>query len=150
MGIERAQVIASMRGAFRQGMSATRFIMQMRAEGLAYRKQTMLSDWSSINELERKAGRMRFVRKDYLPARTAMAQVAWKMSREYMYKIKVESRLREGEPIVERFVNIMSDKPLTSRQIEQQVTERWGEWEKYAPEELYKIQPWTAVHRVME
>lgn len=150
MGIERAEVIQRMRAAFKQGMSGYRFIAQMRAEGLSYRRTTMLADWRSVNELEKKAGAMRFIRKDYMPARPAMAQVAWAMSREYMYKVKVESRLREGEPLTERFVNIMSDTPLTPRQIEAQVTERWGEWEKYAPEELYKMQVWTAVHRIME
>lgn len=150
MGIIRAEVIASMRGAFRQGMSASRFISKMKTAGKAYRKKIMLADWRAINQLEKKKGVIRFIRKDYMPARTEMAEVSWKLSREYMYKVKTESRLRAGEPITERFVNIMSDTPLTPRQVESQVTERWGEWEKYAPEELVGLQVWTAVHRVVE
>lgn len=149
MTIERATVIARMRSAFREGISASRFIEQIRTEGLTYRRSTMLSDWRTVNELERKEGALRFVRKDYTPSKAVVASVDWEMSKEFMYKVRTQSRLKPGEPISERFVNIMSDKPLTPDQLEEQVESQWGEWERYAAEELVGLQVWSAAQRTM-
>lgn len=150
MPLKRATVIAKMRVAFRTGVSASRFLADMQDAGLSYRRTDMLADWRSVNQLERKEGVLRYVRKDYYPTEKAMAQVTWETSREYMYKVKTESRLRPKEPLVTRFVNIMSDTPLTPRELEAQIAERWGEWERYKAEELVGLQVWTAVQRVME
>lgn len=150
MGVLRAEVIARMRGAFRQGLTASRFISDMRAVGKGYRRTDMLGDWRSINELEVKEGLLRYVRKDRYPTEKTIAAVDWATSKEFMYKVKVQSVIRVGEPITERFVNIMSDVPMTPTMIEAEVEERWGEWEKYAAEEITKLQVWSAVRKVME
>jgi len=150
MGIIRAEVIARMRGGFREGLSASRFIRDMKAIGLSYRRSDMLADWRSVNEVDKKEGTVRFIRKDRYPTETTMAAVTWETSKEYMYKVKVESVIRLGEPITERFVNIMSDVPMTPRMLEAEVEQRWGEWEKYAPETITGVQAWSAVRKVME
>lgn len=150
MGIDRATVIGLMRGAFRRGQSASSFLGDMKAKGISYRRTDMLADWRSVNELERKAGAMRFVRKDYYPATKAIADVEWALSEEYMYKVKVESRLRPDEPMTERFVNIMSDSPMTPAMVEQAVVEKWAEWEDYTAETIDKMVVWTAVHKTVE
>lgn len=149
MAIQRATVIALMSGAFRRGQSASSFIADMSARGLSYRRTDMLADWRSVNELERKKGAMRYVRKDYFPTKAVIAEVEWKLSQEYMYKVKVESRLRPDEPLTERFVNIMSDTPLTPKMVEQTVSEKWSQWEDYTAEALERVTVWTAVHKVM-
>ena len=110
----------------------------------------MLADWRSINELEKKEGLLRYVRKDYHPSEKLIAAVKWSTSKEYMYKVKVLSRLRPGEPITERFVNIMSDVPLTPAMVEAEVAASWGGWEKYSAEEITGLQVWSAVRQVME
>lgn len=145
MGIVRAETIARMAGAFRKGLSAGRFIADMKTKGLSYRRSDMLSDWRSVNELVRKEGAAQFVRKDYFPTEKTMATVEWRMSKEYMYKVKVQAVIKPGEPITERFVNIMSDVPMTPKMIEAEVEERWREQEQYAPEELTGLQVWSAV-----
>jgi len=150
MGIIRAETIARMRGAFREGLSATRFIKDMRAVGLSYRRTDMLADWRSVNELEVKEGLLRYVRKDRYPAEKAMASVTWATSKEFMYKVRVQSVVRIGEPITERFVNIMSDVPMTPEMLEAEVEQQWGEWEKYAAETITQLQVWSAVRKVME
>ena len=150
MGVVRAEVIARMRKAFREGVSASRFITDMRAVGLSYRRTDMLADWRSVNELERKEGVLRFVRKDRYPTEKSIAGVEWAISKEYMYKVRVESVIKLGEPITERFVNVMSDVPMTPAMIEAEVEERWGEWEKYAAELITQLQVWSAVRKVME
>jgi len=150
MSIERSAAIGFMRKAFRKGQTVTDFRQDMRAKGLSYRWTTMLSDWRAVNQLETKKGLMRYVRKDRYPTKMAIAEVDWILSQEYMYTVKVQSRLRPGEPQVERFVNLMSDEPMTGTMIEQGVTEKWAVWEDYTAEAIEKIIPWSAVHRTME
>lgn len=147
MGIDRAIVIASMRSAFRKGQKISSFISQMKSEGLSYRRTQMLSDWRSINELETKKEAFKYVRKDYYPTAKVMAQVEWKLSKEFMYTVKVQSRISPGEPITDRFVNITSDNPMTPRMVEQAIVEKWKDWEKYMKELIVSIVPVTAVHR---
>jgi len=150
MSIKRSQVIGYMRAAYRKKQSVSSFREDMRRKGLSYRWTTMLSDWRSVNQLEAKKGLMRFIRKDRYPSKMAIAEVDWMLSKEYMYKVKVQSRLRPDEPITERFVNLMSDVPLTGAMIEQGVIEKWAEWEDYTAEAIEKIIPFTCVHRTLE
>ena len=150
MGIVRAEIIARARKAVKAGVSATRFYWDMKAQGLAYRKTDMLADYRNIKGVERVEGALRFVRKDRYPAKQALASVTWTLSKEFMYKVKVQSRISPDEPITERFVNIMSDKPLTPAEMETQIVREWGEWERYAAEEITQLQVWSAVRRVME
>ena len=149
-GSIRSEVIARMRVASREGLSANRFITDMRAADMSYRRTDMLADWRSINELERKADAFKYVRKDYYPTAKSMAQVEWQLSQEFMYKVKVSSRAAPGKPLTDRFVNIMSDIPMTPDQVSEAVIEKWAEWEKYQTEIIESLTPWTAVHKVMD
>ena len=151
MGIERARLLLLMKKAFKAKQSGTSLYWELRAEGRVVRKSDFFRYWSTVTQTEQKAGRMRFVRKGYYPTRADMVEKPWyKMSAEYMYKVKVQSRLRPDEPQVERFVNLMSDEPMTGTMIEQGVVEKWTEWEDYTAEAIEKIIPWTAVHRTIE
>ncbi|GAH88345.1 unnamed protein product, partial [marine sediment metagenome] len=93
---------------------------------------------------------LKYVRKDRYPTAKSIADVHYAFSKEFMYKVKVQSVIRVGEPITERFVNIMSDVPMTPAMVEAEVTERWFEWEKYAAEEITGVQAWSAMRKVME
>lgn len=150
MPIGRAKVIQLMRGAFKTGQSASSFIQDMKVEGLSYRRTVMLADWRSINELEVKKGRFRFVRKDRLPSVQAIAQVEWDVSREFMYKVQVRSQVAPGEPIEERFVNIMQDRPLTPREVEALA---WEMIQKQSPKQIEQVvgtTAWDVIQRVSE
>lgn len=149
MSIKRMAAIGFMRTAFRKKQTVSAFREDMRRKGLSYRWTDMLSDWRTVNEIESKKGLMRFVRKDRYPAKLAIAEVDWLLSQEYMYTVKVQSRLRPDEPEVERFVNLMSDEPMTGAMIEQGVVEKWAEWEDYTAEAIEKIIPWSAAHRTV-
>jgi len=150
MAIERAIAKLKMKGAFKEGMSFNRFIIQMRAEGLSYARPDMLGDWRSENNLQIKEGTLKYVRKDRIPSSRVIAEVTYKLKKEYMYVMKVKTQLKPGEPITERNVNIQTDKPMTPREMEQETAFLWAEREKYAAEELVSITPFTAMRRVME
>lgn len=145
MGLKRATVIAKMRGAFKSGQSASSFFNEMRLQGLTYRNQTMQSDWRSVNELTKKEGAMQYVRKGYYPTGSAMAVVDWEFDKEYMYVVKVWSRLHPGEPLTERKVNIVTAAPMTPEMVAQAIVEKWAEWEDYTAETIEEIVPWSAI-----
>lgn len=150
MPLTRAKVIGLMRKAFREGVSTSRFLTEMKVKGLTYRRTTMLADWRTVNQLEKKEGLLRFVRKDYYPSVPAMAESTWKLPDEYTYKVKVHSRLTPEAPITERFVQIGSDVPMTPREMEAQVKEELVDWEEKYAEKYVGFELWTAVRKVME
>ena len=129
-------------------MSANSFIHQMRLKGLGRRRPLMLSDWRTVNEIEAKKDVLKYIRKDRLPSPRLMAELPWKYSKEYVYKADTWSRTRPDEPFTERTVTLLSDKPLTSRQIEEQITTKWKGWE-YVPEKLEKVTA-TSVYRMVD
>lgn len=146
-GIARASIIPRMKAAIAAGRSASGFIADMRKAGLSYRRTTMLADWRNVGNIEKKTGLLRFVRKDRLPSPALYADVTWDLSREYLYKLKVHTRLRPGEPLTERFVNIISDRPLTPGEWEEEVLTSWGDWYKESRDQILAITPELAVHR---
>lgn len=147
---KRSEVVLRMRQAFRIGRSASAFITEMRTKGLGYRRAEMLADWRSVNEIESKAGMLRNVRRDYYPSVRAMANVDWDMSQEFMYVLNIKTRRGDEEQITDKRVNIMSDIPLTPRQVEAELYERWAAYEQYAGDTLEEVTMFLAVRRVNE
>lgn len=147
-GQKRAAVILKAKIAFQKGVSASQFINNMKAQGLSYRRTDMLSDFRSVNEVERKADAFKYVRKDRTPTAAVIAQVDWNLSSEYMYKVKITSRIAPGEPLTERFVNIMQDRPLTPGEVEDLTWSMIGEQSPKLQSQVVKVVPWTALHRV--
>jgi hypothetical protein len=146
--LRRPAAILEMPAAMARGLTVEGFIRELRGTLGTYRRQLMLADWRSVNNIEAKKDVVKYVRKDRMPSMKAVADVEWELSKEYMYKCKVWSQARPGEPLTERFVNIMSDRLMTPAGVEAEVRERWGEWEKYEPEELKKVSVVGVYHRV--
>lgn len=124
MGIVRAEVIGRMKGAIARGLSASRFIRDMKAKGLSYRRTDMLADWRGIGKFEKKKGLARFVRKGYIPSKYMAHISIWEMSAEYMYRVQYTRTMYPGQPVKPQFTNVMSDKPLTVEEIELEAWER--------------------------
>lgn len=140
------KMIALMRVAVRAGQSRTAFLKAAKAQGLSYSRKIMFADWSSITELVAKDGALRHVRRDSYPATKTVVETDWDINGEYMYKVKVTSRLSPKDKPQERFVNIVTDSPMTPAMIEQAVIEKWSSYEDYAAQTLETITPWTAIH----
>lgn len=149
-GQKRSAVILRAKIAFKKGVSASKFIADMKARGLSYRRTTMLSDWRSVNELERKADAYKYVRKGYLPTAAVIAQVDWDLKHDFMYKVKIMSRTRVGEPLIERFVNIMQDRPMTPGEIEALTWEMIQTQSPKLQAQVVSITPWTVLQKVIE
>jgi len=146
--IKRPSAILKMPNAIMRGLSATGFLRELQGMGLSYRKTLFLSDWRSVSGVEAKKNLIQYVRKDRIPSARLVPDVEWELSREYMHKVKVWSRLKPDEPLTERFVNIMSDNPMSPLEIEAQVESMWGQWEKYAQESLEGMKVVTTYHRI--
>jgi len=149
-GITRAAVIPRIKSAIASGLSASAFISKMREEGLSYRRTDMLADWRSVGDIEKKTGVLRYVRKDRLPSPGLYAEVTWQLSHEYLYKLRVQSVVKPGEPVGERFVNITTDRPMTPHELESEVYLHWGGWYPEAREMIIGVVPELAVKRVTE
>ena len=147
-GQKRAEVNLRAKAAFQQGQSASSFLADMKRRGLSYRRTDMLADFRSVNEIERKADAFKYVRKDYYPTVKSIAQVDWDMSHEFLYKLKVQSRLEPGQPLTERFINIESDIPLTREMVEAQAWEMIGEQSPDKQKQVVRILGTLAVQKV--
>lgn len=145
----RAQVLSLMRKAISKGQSRTSFLNEMKAQNLTYQNKQMLSDWAQLTDFNLKDGKLKNVRKDAYPSDKTVVTTDWAIQGEYMYKVKVTSRVKPDEPVTERFVNIVTDKPMTPRMIEQAVVEKWSEYEDYSAESLEDIIPWTAIRTTL-
>lgn len=146
--LRRPTAILKIPDALTRGLSVTGFINELKGLGLSYRKTLMLSDWRSVSGVEARKDAIKFVRKDRLPSPKIIPDVEWELSKEYMYKVNTWSRLKPDEPLTERFVNVMSDVPMSPAEVEEQVTSQWGEWEKYSAEKLEDIKVVGAYHRI--
>lgn len=132
----------------KQGLSPTGIINQLKGQALSYRRTVMLADIRSMMGIEAKKDTAKYVRRDRMPTMRSIADVEWEMSDEYMYKVKVHTQLKPDEPLGERFVNIMSDHLMTPQQVQEEVFERWGTWEKYAGEKPMRVTLESIMHRV--
>lgn len=148
LGLRRAIAIKLIPKAFKSGQSASSFINILRSKGLTYRRTNMFADWRTVNNIEAKKDVLKYIRKDRLPSVKTMADVEWAYDKEYIYKAKTWSRIHPDEPLTERQVTFTSDRPLTSRQVEEQIATKWVEWERYFPEKVEKIQPVSVYHRI--
>lgn len=146
--LRRATAILKMPDAMARGLTVSAFIKELRAEGLTYMRQLMLSDWHNVAGTEARKDKYKYIRKDYKISPKLLADVDWEMSKEYMYKLKVWTRTHEGEPLQERIVNIVHDDLLTPRQIQEELYGRWSEWERYQPEAIERTELIGAWHRV--
>lgn len=146
--LRRPAALLEMAAAMARGLTVEGFINELKGTIGTYRRQVMLADWRSVNNIEARKDVVKYVRKDRLPSMKVVADVEWEMSQEYMYKCKVWSQKTPGEPLTERFVNIMNDRLVSTGTVEEMVRERWGEWEKYEHEEIKKVEVVGIYHRV--
>lgn len=149
-GERRSEFIARARIAFREGVSQTRFLQQAVREGYSFRRTDMITEFHAVTGIEKQTGLLRYVRKDYTPSKKVIADVPWNLSSEFMYKVRVQSRVRPDEPITERMVNIMQDRPLTPREIESLAWEMIQSQSPAKVAEVEQVTAWTVIHKVAE
>jgi len=139
----RKAVQSLMRTAIKAGQSRTAFLRDMKAAGTTYLGRQMIADWRLLKDYHDKTGVLTRIRKDSFPALKHIVTTDWDIGGEYMYVVKVKTRLAPDQPITERFVDIVTDEPMTPRMMEQAMIEKWVEWEY--EEIIEEIIPWTAV-----
>lgn len=145
MAVNKVTVMSLMRKALKAGQSRTSFFRDMKAEGLQYPRKQMVADWTQLSDFDLKTGKLTKVRRDAYPTDKTIVTTQWAIGAEFMYVVKVKSRLRPDEALTERNVNIVTDKPMTPAMIVQAVIEKWAEWEDYTAESIEEIIPWTAI-----
>jgi len=137
-----------MSAAIAAGKSASKFLREMQAKDLGYRRTTFLADWRSVANLKAKEGLLKYVRKDRVPSPQLFAETADKYSREFIYLMNVRTRLAPGEPLEDRLVSIQSDRQLTPAEMESEVYEDWGGWYPERMDQIIAVIPETVMRRV--
>lgn len=148
--LRRPTAILKMPQAIAQGMSANKFLSQLKIKGLGYSRTKFLADWRSVSGIEARKDVFKHIRKDRRPSMASLADVEWDMSEEYMFKVKVNFRTGPDEPMQERFVNIPSDHNMSPDEAVAAVFDRWSDWEKYVGEELVSATSVSGYHRIDE
>jgi len=149
MAVDRGPIIARMYKAVKEGWTVSKFIAETREAGFQlYRRTDLLRDWRTVAGIQEKKDRLKYVRKDYFPKFSEMAESTWGWSKEFNYKMRAYSQIVPGEPLREYNVTIQSDVPLTPRQMESQVYEKWSSWEAYGSERLVRVEPVVGIRRV--
>lgn len=139
----RKAVMSLMRKAIVAGQSRTSFLRDMKAAGTTYPQKAMVADWTTLKDFHTKEGALSKLRKDVFPREASTVVTDWDMDAEYMYVIKVKTRIAPDQPITERFVDIVTDEPMTPRMMTQALVEKWVKWEY--EEIIEDIIPWTAI-----
>jgi hypothetical protein len=124
MGIERSGIEARIKSALKKGWSASKWIQSEKDKGRSYRRTDMLADWREVGNIKAREGLAQYVRKGYVPADRTVELKVWNMSKEYMYKIRSETITKTGEKLELKYINIMSNKPLTVAAIEREAFAR--------------------------
>lgn len=150
MAIERGPIIARMYAAAKAGWTAAKFIAETREAGFRlYRRTDLLRDWRSVAGIEEKKDRLKYVRRDYFPKITEMAESTWGWAKEFNYKMRVFTEISPGEPLIDHFATIQSDVPLTPAQMESQTFAKWSVWQSWMGERLVKVEPVVAIRRIV-
>lgn len=147
MAAKRAEVIVRMRKAIRSGGTASDFISAMMKKGLSYRRSDMLADWREVATIEHIDIAVSRIRKGYIPLEHIAELKFWAMSKEFMYRIRTERISAEGKTLEPKYINIMSNKPLTVEKLEREAFERAfeqspaesGEERKFTVESVYRM-----------
>lgn len=139
-GLIRAAVRLQMPKAFKAGMTRTAFYNKLRLAGPVYRKSTFMSDWRTMFNIESQKDAYKYVRKDRVPSPKVFAELPWKRGKEFLYRANTWSRTHPDEPFKEQIVSLQSDKPLSAREVEEQIETVWSEQEKYEPYKLERVE----------
>lgn len=135
--LRRPAAILQMPAAMARGLTIEGFIRELRGTIGTYRRQLMLADWRSVNNIETRKDVVKYTRKDRMPSMRVVADVEWDLSKEFMYKLSVKSMSAPGEPMTEKFVNIMHDKLLPRGDVEAMA---WEMMQEQSPKDIEKVQ----------
>lgn len=120
MAATRSNVIARMRSAIKKDITASDFIAIMKEKGLSYRRTDMLADWRELASIMKAESALGKIRTGYIPIDRMAELKVWNMSHEYMYKVRSEQITKTGKRLESKYVNIMSDEPMTVEEVERE------------------------------
>lgn len=106
-----------------RGLSAAATIRTLRAQGLTYRRKSMLADFREWAEVPAKADRIKAVRKDYRPSRELYVTTTGKQLRAFRYQVTVDVYNPESKEKLQFTCNVTSDRQMTIGEVEAEALE---------------------------
>lgn len=144
----RKDVMSLMRKAIIAGKSRTAFIKDMRAAKTMYLGRKMVADYEFLKQEHQKTGALTRLRRDVRPGKATLIACDWRLTNEYQYVVKVQTRLSPEAPLKERFIRIVTDERMTSRMMEQHTIDHWSIFRSPKEEILEVATPWSVYKRV--
>lgn len=108
-GSIRALARLAMPSLVRSGLSSNAIISALRAEGLTYRRATMLSDIRSFSGMLRLEGAVRSLPGDRLPTANVMVESDFRSARRYLIRGRLTVEDTETGEVSERYVSFFSN-----------------------------------------
>lgn len=105
------------RSAVARGLSSAETIRALTAEGMTYRRTSMLADWREWSQVPAKADRIKAVRHDYRPSRELYIETTGKQLRPFRYQVGVDIYNPETKERLHMVTNVGSERQLTPREI---------------------------------
>jgi len=127
MAITRAAMRLLIPNYIRGGMSAARFIRDMKSQyGKAYRKTNVLADFRYFSGVEAATDRMKYVRKDRLPSDGVFAPGTPKAGAKFEYRVKLSGYHPDTGEAFESYVTALGDDRLSPQDIEEMMIDKYG------------------------
>lgn len=104
------------RSAVARGLSSADTLRALTAEGLTYRRTSMLADFREWAQVPAKADRVKAVRHGYRPSRDLFVETTGKQLRPFRYQIGVDVYNPETKERFHFVTNVGSEHQLTMRQ----------------------------------
>ena len=117
---ERTGVYARIKSAMLKGWTASKWISAERKKERSYKESIMYSDWAEVATIIKHEGALARIRRGRVPIDRMAELEVWDMSAVFMYKVKTERISPTGEELTPKYVNIMSDEPMTIEEIERE------------------------------
>lgn len=134
--------------AVKGGFSFNSFYRSAKERGYqTYRRSDMLSRWAEIRTEVQNAVKYKSLASGEVPEVTEVSEIKFTQPGRFYYRLRVEAEPFKRGPLVERFVTVVSEKPLTIGEIQGQLRRKWRGYDYGKEERLVEIELVAALHR---
>ena len=147
MATVRETLHSLMYQAVRLGSSFNSFVRSARSHGIPVSRTKALSEWHDVQFEYKSWQRYRTLSSGDVPEATEISALKFTQPGRFYYRLRTEAEPFKGGPIVERFVTVVSDTPMTMGEIEGQLRRKWHGYDYGKEERLREMELVAAQHR---
>lgn len=147
MATAREALHSLMYQAVRLGSSFNAFVRDARSHGIPISRTKALSEWHEVQFEVSSWERFKALGSGEVPEATEVSALKFTQPGRYYYRLRTEAESFKGGPVVERFVTVVSEEPMTMGEIEGQLRRKWRGYDYGKEERLREMELVAAQHR---